>query len=287
MKNLGDIRHSMRAIGETKQITSAMRLISISKMQKAISRYEANQLHFNRVQAAMKDILLHSPEVRHSFLQEKRKGVPAYIVIAADKGLCGGYNHNVLNFAKEIIDQDENKIVLTVGQEARVFFQRQKVDVDIEYMHIAQDPSLHSARRLANELAHLYKTSGINKLNIIYTKFISTFKQEPTMLELLPITMEHFENVEIELKYAADMVFVPSAKQVFDVMVPQYILGLVYGCLVQAYASEHCARMMAMESATKSADEMLSQLSIEMNRARQYAITSEISEIVAAMEALD
>ena len=107
------------------------------------------------------------------------------------------------------------------------------------------------------------------------------------MLELLPITMDHFDNVEIEMQYSADMEYVPSVRQVFDVMVPQYILGLVYGCLVQAYASEHCARMMAMESATKSADEMLGQLSIEMNRARQYAITSEISEIVAAMEALD
>lgn len=277
----------MKAISETKQITSAMRLISISKMQKAISRYEANQIHFNRVQSAMKDILLHSPEVRHSFLEEQREGITAFIVIAADKGLCGGYNHNVLNFAKEIIDQDDEKVVLTVGQEARVFFQRQKVNVDIEYMHIAQDPSLYSARMLTSELTHLYRTSGINKLNIIYTKFISTFKQEPAMLELLPITMDHFDNVEIEMQYSADMEYVPSVRQVFDVMVPQYILGLVYGCLVQAYASEHCARMMAMESATKSADEMLGQLSIEMNRARQYAITSEISEIVAAMEALD
>lgn len=287
MKNLADIRHSMKAISETKQITSAMRLISISKMQKAIARYEANQVHFNRVQSAMKDILLHSSEVRHSFLEEQREGVPAYIVIAADKGLCGGYNHNVLNYAKEIIDREPEKMVLTVGQEARVFFQRQKVNVDIEYMHIAQDPSLYSARKLTAELTHLYRTSGINRLNIIYTKFVSTFKQVPTMLELLPMTMDHFDNVEIEMQYSADMEFVPSAKRVFDMMVPQYILGLVYGSLVQAYASEHCARMMAMESATKSADEMLDKLGIEMNRARQYAITSEISEIVAAMEALE
>ena len=286
MKNLADIRHSMRAIGETRQITSAMRLISVSKMQKALQRYEANKLHFDKVQATMKDILLHSHDVTHAFLERQEAGVPAYIVIAGDKGLCGGYNHSVLSYAYDIISRQQEKVVLTVGQEARVFFQRQNVQIDIEYMHIAQDPSLYSVRKLANELTDLYRHADINELNIIYTKYVSSFRQEPSMIRLLPLKLENFDEVETASVYNAEITYSPSPRAVLDILVPQYINGLVFGTLVQSFASEHCARMVAMEGATKSADEMLAKLDIELSRARQYAITSEISEIVSAIETL-
>lgn len=287
MKNLADIRHSMRAVSDTRQITSAMRLISISKMQKALARYEANKLHFDRVQSAMKDILTHTHEVHHSFLEHQDEGMPAYIVIAGDKGLCGGYNHNILNYALEVMGEKPDKMVLTVGQEARVFFQRQKVNIDIEYMHIAQDPSLYSARKLADELTDLYIHSSINEVHILYTHFISTFKQVPSRIQLLPLQLENFQDVELETEYSAEIEYIPSPEQVLATLVPQYINGLVYGALVQSYASEHCARMLAMEGATKSADEMLASLDLELNQARQYAITAEISEIVGAMDALE
>ena len=286
MKNLADIRHSMHAISDTRQITSAMRLISVSKMQKAIARREANSLHFERVQATMKDILLHSPDVHHNFFDKQEEGVPAYIVIAGDKGLCGGYNHNVLNYAYDIISKKERKVVITVGQESRVFFQRKKLDIDIEYLHIAQNPTLYSARKLTAELINMYKTMAINEINIIYTKFISTFMQVPRMIELLPIEIGHFADIEVESSYTGEVRYLPSPAKVLEILVPQYIDGIVYGALIQSYASEHCARMVAMEAATKNADEMLASLDVELNRARQAAITSEITEIVSAMEAL-
>ena len=123
MRSLADVKNSMRAIGDTSKITSAMKLISTSKMQKAIQRYDANLLYFNRVRSAIKDILVHSHELHHTFLEKHEKGHPAYIVIAADKGLCGAYNHNTLNFASEFMTPDE-KFVITIGQEARAFFER-------------------------------------------------------------------------------------------------------------------------------------------------------------------
>ncbi len=285
MSNMADVKNSINAIGDTSKITKAMKLISTSKMQKAIARYDANRLYFDRVRSALKDILVHSHDLHHTFLEKHEKGFPAYIVIAADKGLCGGYNHNILNFAYDFMTKDE-KFVITIGQEARAFFERKNVPIDVEYLHISQNPTLYEARNLSSDLSKMYKSSEMNEVYLIYTKYISSVKQEPRALKLLPVEMCEFDDVETELDYSCEMNYYPSPNRVFDVLIPQYIVGLIYGALVQAFASENSARMMAMDSATKNAEEELGKLSIALNRARQQAITMEITEIVGAMDAL-
>ena len=285
MRSLADVKNSIRAIGDTSKITNAMKLISTSKMQKAIQRYDANLLYFNRVRSALKDILVHSHELHHTFLEKHEKGRPAYIVIAADKGLCGAYNHNILNFAYDFMTPDD-KFVITIGQEARAFFERKNIPIDVEYLHISQNPTLYEARNLADDLSKMYKDSEMNEVYLLYTRYYSSVKQVPTALKLLPVELSSFADIETELEYESEMNYHPSPKQVFDVLVPQYIIGLVYGALIQAFASENSARMMAMDSSSKNAEEMLGKLNIELNRARQQAITMEITEIVGAMEAL-
>lgn len=285
MRSLSDVKNSIGAIGDTSKITKAMKLISTSKMQKAIQRYDANLLYFNRVRSAIKDILVHSHDLHHTFLEKHTKGYPAYIVIAADKGLCGAYNHNILNFAYDFMTKDE-KFVITIGQEARAFFERKQIPIDVEYLHISQNPTLYEARNLVDDLTKMYKVSEMNEVYVIYTRYYSSVKQIPTAIKLLPMELTSFEDIETEYEYASEMNYYPSPRQVFDILVPQYIIGLVYGALVQAFASENSARMMAMDSSSKNADEMLAKLSIELNRARQQAITMEITEIVGAMEAL-
>jgi F-type H+-transporting ATPase subunit gamma len=286
MKDMGDIKHSIRAISDTEQITKAMHLISTSKMKKAISSYESNSIHFNRVQAGLKDILEHTTGLSHPYVGSSEGGSAAFVVIAADKGLCGGYNHNLLKFALENMKKNSEQYILTVGQEARAFFERKGYMIDVEFLHIAQNPSLYNARNITNDILDLYATGIMDEVYVVYTKYISAIKQEPTIIKLLPVEAKNFENIESEIKYSAEMSFHPTAKDVFDRMVPQYIVGLLYGCLVQAYASEHCARMTAMESATKNAEEMISKLSLEYNRARQAAITNEIAEIIGAQETM-
>lgn len=285
MRSLADVKNSIRAIGDTSKITNAMKLISTSKMQKAIQRYDANLLYFNRVRSALKDILVHSHELHHTFLEKHEKGRPAYIVIAADKGLCGAYNHNILNFAHDFMKPDD-KFVITIGQEARAFFERKSIPIDVEYLHISQNPTLYEARNLADDLSKMYKDSEMNEVYLLYTRYYSSVKQVPTALKLLPVELSSFADIETELEYENEMNYHPSPKQVFDVLVPQYIIGLVYGALIQAFASENSARMVAMDSSSKNAEEMLGKLNIELNRARQQAITMEITEIVGAIEAL-
>lgn len=286
MASMGDIKHSIRSISETEQITRAMHLISTSKMKKAIKKFESNHVHFERVQSALKDILSHSHELSHPYIGESEHGRAAYVVIAADKGLCGGYNHNVLNLAYEYMQQSEDRYILTVGQEARAFFNRKKYMIDVEFLHVSQNPSLYNARNITNDILELYDNGLMDEVYVVYTQFHSVLKQEPKVLKLLPLSMSNFREVKVETQYSAEMFYHPSPKEVFDILVPQYIIGLVYGCLVQSYASEHCARMTAMENATNNAEDMISDLTKQYNRARQFAITNEISEIIGALEAL-
>lgn len=286
MASMADIKHSIRSISETEQITRAMHLISTSKMKKAINKYESNHVHFERVQSALKDIFSHTSELEHPYVGNSKGGKAAYIVIAADKGMCGGYNHNVLNLALEHMQQFEDRYILTVGQIARAFFDRRNYMVDVEFLHVSQNPSLYNARNITSDILELYDNGIMDEVYVVYTKFISVMRQEPRVIRLLPLCIANLIDVEEETQYNAELYYHPSPKQVFDVLVPQYIIGLVYGCLVQSFASEQCARMTAMENATNNAEDMIESLTKEYNRARQFAITNEISEIIGALDAL-
>ncbi|MGI5849241.1 MAG: ATP synthase F1 subunit gamma [Christensenellales bacterium] len=286
MANMGDIKHSIRSISEMEQITRAMRLISTSKMKKAISRFESNRIHFEKVQSALKGILVHSSELKHPYIGESNRGKAAYVVIAADKGLCGGYNHNVLNFALDFMKQSSERYILTVGQEARAFFDRRGYMVDVEFLHVSQNPSLYYARNITTDILELYENGIMDEVYVVYTQFISALRHEPKVIKLLPVSMSNFSDINTETQRIAEIYYHPTPKEVFDVLVPQYIIGLVYGCLVQSYASEQCARMTAMENATNNAEEMIDNLTKQYNRARQFAITKEISEIIGALDAL-
>ena len=287
MASMSDIRHSIKSISETEQITRAMHLISTSKMKKAITRYEANHVHFERVQSTLKDMLMHTRDLEHPYVGESEGGKAAYVVIAADKGLCGGYNHNVLNLALNHMQRSAERYILTVGQVARAFFDRRGYMVDVEFLHVSQNPSLYNARNITKDILELYDSGLMDEVYVVYTKFISVLKQEPRVIKLLPVSISNFVDVETEAQYSGELFYHPSVKQVFDRLIPQYIIGLVYGCLVQSFASEQCARMTAMESATQNAEELISSLTLRYNRARQSAITNEISEIIGALDALE
>lgn len=285
MQTASDIKGSMKAIQDISQITNAMKLISTSKMTRAIQRYEANLLYFDRVRAVLKYLLQTTEELHHAYLTPNAEGVPAYVVIAADKGLCGGYNHNVLNFAYNQMQPGE-KMIITIGQETRAFFERKNIMIDLEYLHIVQEPTLYEARNLTNDICRMYRQKFISEATLIYTRYYSRLKQVPVALKLLPVSENEFADVNLEESNVYDFSYHPSRRKVFDRLVPQLILGLVYGALVQAAASENSARLVAMDNAAKNADEMIRDLSVQLNHVRQQAVTREITEIVSAVEAL-
>lgn len=282
MASIREIRLRMNSIQETMKITNAMYLISSSKMKKAKKEHDQTAPYFELLQSAIATMLSHSPELSHRYLcretgnKKKRTG---YIVITGDKGLCGAYNHNVIKLAEAELLKNQEATLFIVGIMGRKYFEKKNVTIDGEFLYTAQKPSIHRARSIAESLLTLYDQEHLDEINIIYTKMLSTVKMEPRVLRLLPLERTRFDEVTKE-RYRQITTFVPSAEAVLDYLVPNYLKGLIYGALVESFSSEQNSRMSAMDAATKSARDMLSQLTIQYNRARQTAITQEITEVV-------
>lgn len=295
MDSMSDIKHRIRSISQTQQITRAMHLISVSKMRKALAKHESNAAYFTRVRSAMKDILMHTGEFSHPFLkheiQKSEQDRDAYIVIAGDKGMAGAYNHNVLKMALDHMQGNpREKYIFTVGQVAREFFHREGYQVDVEFLHTAQNPSLRNARQIAETLIDLYRKDLIDEIFVVYTEMVSTMEQVPHVVRLLPLLVSDFQDVQADWQDAGhgetEIKYEPSPAQVFDTLVPEYVIGTMYAMLVQSFASEHSARMNAMSAANRNADEMIKKLNLVYNRVRQASITQEIAEISGGAEAL-
>lgn len=285
MQNISDIRRRIRSIEQTRQITRAMYMLSSAQMKKAMTRYENNHVFFDRIRATMKDILTHSPHIEHPYITPREGNRVAYVVIAGDKGMAGGYNHNVLQFALEQM-KDKQPYVLTVGSLACSYFTARGYKVDMNFVAAAQNPALYECRQVAEVLIGLFDDNLIDEVYVCYTRYLSSMRQVPAMIKLLPLEIRDFDDVQVEYEYQGDMIYEPSPSRLFATLVPQYVIGELYGVLVQSAASEHCARMTAMDSATRNADEMLAKLKQQYSTARQFAITREISEVVGTAEAL-
>lgn len=287
MKNLTDIKHRIKSIAETRKITKAMETISIAKMRKALAVYESNMVFFNRIRTVMTDIIHHSKDVSNIFMRPRKGSRCIFIVIASDKGLAGGYNNNVLIEAWKKIEKVEDKHIITVGQVAREFFQKRKIMIDIEFSHLTQDPTFFDAVNIVDSIIDLYKQNLTDKVYVVYTEMVNSTSMRPAILKLLPlseqeVTKDIKEDEDKDEYYFKELLYDPTPDEVLEELVPQYLSGIVYGTLVQSVASEHSSRMMAMSNATRNAGEILDELNLDYNRARQESITNELSEIITA-----
>ena len=291
MANMTEIRSRMKSIQETMKITNAMYLISSTKLRKAREKLDATAPYFELLQSTIKDILFHSPDINHTFFDQRKKIKPedkkrGYVVMTADKGMAGAYNHNVLKLAQERLAQGNDNTLFVIGQMGRKYFTKKNVRIDMEFLYTAQDPSMWRARNIAETLVDLYRKEKLDEIYIIYTKMVTPLKAEPEIIQILPLKRQRFEEMNVELeKYHKIADYSPSPKVVMDHLVPNYVKGLIYGALVESFSSEQNARMMAMQGATESAKDMIRELSLLYNRARQAAITQEITEIVSGAKA--
>ena len=291
MANMTEIRSRMKSIQETMKITNAMYLISSTKLRKAREKLDATAPYFELLQSTIKDILFHSPDINHTFFDQRKKIKPedkkrGYVVMTADKGMAGAYNHNVLKLAQERLAQGNDNTLFVIGQMGRKYFTKKNVRIDMEFLYTAQDPSMWRARNIAETLVDLYRKEKLDEIYIIYTKMVTPLKAEPEIIQILPLKRQSFEEMNVELeKYHKIADYSPSPNVVMDHLVPNYVKGLIYGALVESFSSEQNARMMAMQGATESAKDMIRELSLLYNRARQAAITQEITEIASGAKA--
>ena len=283
MQKPNEIREHISAIEQTRKITGAMEMISSNRMRQVMGHIEHNRDYFTYIRRTIKEILETTHDVSHPFLCERERQHRTYVVISGDKGFCGAHNSTVLNFALERIKARPDSGLITMGNTAEAFFKSHGITPDISMMGIVQDPTLSRARHVATELTGLYQNVHTDEIRIIYTSFYGDTKRQPVEARLLPVTVYDYVDIR-DAEDLENIIYHPSVQEVFDIMVPHFVLGLLFGIMVQAYASEHFARMTAMRSATTNAKEMIDKLNTQYNLARQSAITNELAEIADAAE---
>lgn len=282
-----EIKRKIRSVNSTMQITKAMELVSTAKLKRSRDRMDITKPYFETVKEAVQDVMGADKSIRSPYVQsqELSKGKTLYIVITSDRGLCGGYNVNVIKKALELSKQDEVSKFLVVGRKALDAFTRLKLDVVDQFLYISEKPEYADAAQIRKIAMDLFHKGHVDRVTLIYTRFASTISQVATELQLLPVSKEEKENVEEE--NSAEFVnYEPSPEAVLNFIIPKYVESTIYGGLIESSASEQAARRLAMESATDNAEAIIEELVLSFNQARQAAITQEISEIVGGAEAL-
>ncbi|MEC9490010.1 MAG: ATP synthase F1 subunit gamma [Halanaerobiales bacterium] len=308
MQNMRDIQRRIGSVKNTQKITRAMKMVAAAKLKNAQDRAEDARPFFNKTVEVLRGVFTRTEETEHPLLAEREGGRHLVIVITGDRGLCGAYNHKVIDLAEEIVESEAEVSLLVLGRKARDYFRRLETDIMAEYVQLDDYPGYGFANNLADEIIHHFKAEDVNKVSLIYTHFNSALSQTVKKMQLLPVEkfaeeaekpeteeLEELEEVEANTETAAeaerekkyvDYIFEPSPAEVFDNILPQYLINVIYSALLESKASEFGARMTAMDSATENASEMIDDLTLKYNRARQAEITKEITEIVGGAEAL-
>ena len=288
MANLKDIKRRIRSVESTMQITKAMELVASSKLRRARERAEAAQPFFEQTYKLMAEIAAEDPYFDSQFVRPRsEKGTAILIVIAGDRGLAGGFNANVLRLAQqqitELAQQGCETVIVPIGQKAVDYFNNRNARILSAYDHVAEHMSIYLAMDMADTILSAYRRhSSVQSVEIVFTNYVSPLVQEAQCMRVIPLTHlagSHPRRCAVEYE--------PSPEAVFEKLVPQYVSGLLYGAVVESFASEQAARRTAMENATDNATEMIDQLSLQYNRARQGAITQELTEIVGGANALE
>lgn len=286
MANTKEIQDRIKSINDTLKITNAMYMISSSKLKKSKKMLADTEPYFFTLQSEMSRILRHLPDMEDIYfksneskpMEERKVG---YIVITADKGLAGSYNHNVLKIAEEHLTDHPNHSLFVLGELGRHYFEQRGIEIEKQFHYTVQNPTLNRARNIAEEILELYLHEELDEVYIIYTSMINAIQEETQIAQLLPLKKADF-TVKLPIDIPREeLALKPSPEAVMDRIVPNYVVGYVYGTLVESFSCEQNARMMAMEAASKSARDMLAELDILYNRARQAAITQEITEVIA------
>lgn len=272
-----EIKGRIRSMESTRQITKAMEMVAASKLRKAQSQVLASRPYFETLYATINDIVDSTRELSSEYLCPRKGNKALYVVFAGDRGLAGGYNSNVLKLAMAQME-GKDAVVLPVGKKAVDFFKMRNLPMlTTGYAEVA-DVSIGDCFTLAKKLCRMYLSEEFDEIYVVYTNFVSVLSQPPAALRLLPLIRQKTGR---EGTVESDILYEPGGEEVFDTIIPEYLGGVLYGALCESLASEQAARRTAMDSATQNADEMIADLSLQFNRARQAAITSEIIDIVA------
>ena len=272
-----EIKNRIRSMESTKQITKAMEMVAASKLRRAQAQILSSRPYFEILYSTIQDIVRDTKDLASPYLQEREGKKVIYIVIAGDRGLAGGYNSNILKLVLTEI-QGKDATVLPIGKKAVDYFRSKGIPSLTDVYAEAADVDIGDCFSISKQLSKAFLDGGFDEIHIAYTNFVSVLSQVPAAMQLLPLRKPEANN---DGKPRCDTIYEQDPEAVFSAIVPEYLGGVLYGCLCESRAAEQAARRSAMDSATQNADEMIADLSLKFNRARQAAITQEITEIVA------
>ena len=289
MASMRDIKRRRTSIQSTQQITKAMKLVSTAKLQKARSRAEDSKAYFNCMYQTMTSLLAKAGNLDHPYVKSNGCEKKAIVVVTSNRGLAGGYNSNIVRLITGSDVQKEDVRIYAVGGKGLELLKHRGYEVVADYSEIIEEPVYDDAKVVATRLLDDFAKGEIGEIYLAYTFFKNTVSHIPTLMKVLPVEAQEAEEGEEEAN-AVDKItpmnFEPEEEEAVRLLVPKYISSILYGAFIEAVASENGARMQAMDSATSNAEEMINDLELKYNRARQGAITQELTEIIAGAEAI-
>jgi len=283
LPSLRDIRRRIKSIKSTQQVTRAMKTVAAAKLRRAQDKVLAARPYARFTREMLGRVTAAAAEAYHPLLEVREVKNTAYVVVTADRGLCGGFNANVIREASKCLSEAAGPVLVTVGRKGRDFFRRRGYPIEKEYIGLGEDVHYNQAKKIAAHLAEIYVEGKVDSIYLVFNRFVNTLVQRPTVIKLLPAEPPGPKGNAAPVDY----IFEPSPESVLESLLPKYVETTVYYVLLESKASEHSARMTAMDNATKNAEEMIDTLTLKMNRARQAIITKEISEIVGGAAALE
>lgn len=283
-QGLNEIKRRIKSVNSTKQITKAMELVSTAKLKKARSRLDKSKVYFHTVSSSINDVLAETRGMNHPFLKQRDIKKSLYILITSDKGLAGGYNSGVCKEIEAAIENKDTTEIIAIGNKGRDYLKRRGYNVIEAYHGISENPQFADALVIGNKVMKMYQDKEVDEIKIVYTEFKSNISFVPRVQKILPASADDFE--EKESKVSALIEFEPSPEGVLEYLIPKYVNSVIFGNLIESSVAESGSRRIAMENATDNAEELLDELELHYNRARQAAITQEITEIVGGAQAL-
>ena len=285
MASMKDIKRRKDSIQSTEQITKAMKLVATVKLQKAKEKAEAARPYFDAMYENVLTMLARTKNVEHRYLKAGTSPKKGLIVITANRGLAGGYNSSITRLVADSGIPKDECVIYAVGIKGRDYFSRRKYDIAADYSEVINEPIYSDAMEIGRRVLADFESGKIGEIYLVYTQFKNTVVHTPQMVKLLPLSQEDIgENAEDTT--GALMTYEPEEEEALSIIIPKYINSLIYGALMESIASENGARMTAMDNATNNADEMINDLSLKYNRARQSSITQELTEIIAGANAI-
>lgn len=283
MASMRDIKRRKGSIQSTQQITKAMKLVSTVKLQKAKTRAEETNPFFNYMYRTVASMLARSGSIQHPYLTGGQSGKKAILVITSNRGLAGGYNSNVVKLVTGSGIAREDAGIFAIGRKGMESLEHRGYEIKMDASEVIETPTYAEASAICQQLLESYLVGEIGEIYLAYTHFKNTVVHEPRMIRLLPVDTGE---ISADAEPNVLMNYEPNEEEALDLIIPKYVTSLLYGALVEAVASENGARMQAMDSATSNAEEMISDLTLKYNRARQGSITQELTEIIAGANAI-